>query len=137
MFFSQPGSIFIIVHFDLLLIMNSSQISKSKAYNIAETIEYVSNSVVTKTFINRSTGNVCIMSFDTGQGLTDRILSYDTFVQIIEGKAEVMIDGNPYNLSSGESIIIPAHLSNAIRANERFKMMLTAIKPPMPRKTRI
>ena len=117
--------------------MDNTEISKSTAHNIVETIEYVPDSVVIKTIIKRSTGNICVMSFDRGQGLTDRILSYDTFAQIIDGKAEILIDGNPYCLNSGEGIIIPAHLSNAIRAKERFKMMLTSIKPPRTRKTRL
>ena len=117
--------------------MDSPAISKSEAHNIVDTIEYVPDSVVIKTIIKRSTGNISLMSFDSGQGLTDRILSYDTFAQIIDGKAEIMIDGKTHCLQSGEGIIIPAHLSNAIKANGRFKMMLTAIKPPMPRKTRL
>jgi hypothetical protein len=32
------------------------------------------------------------MSFDTGEGLTEKTSPFDTFVQIIEGKAEIVID---------------------------------------------
>jgi len=50
------------------------------------------------------------------------------FIQIIEGKAEIMIDGELKRLSTGDGIIIPAHKSNSINANERFKMISTVIK---------
>ena len=117
--------------------MDSADLPKSKAHNIVGTIEYVPDSVVTKSIIKKSTGNISVMSFDRGQGLTDRILAYDTFAQIIDGKAEILIDGNSHNLESGQGIIIPAHISNAIKATEKFKMMLTSLKPPLIRKTRL
>ena len=108
--------------------MGSIEIPKSTAHIIVEIIEYVPNSVVIKTIIKRSTGNISVMSFDSGEGLTEKISPFDTFAQIIDGKAEIIIDGNSQCLESGESIIIPANLSNIIKANERFKMILTTIR---------
>ena len=117
--------------------MNSLEISKSTAHIMVETIEYIPNSVVQKMIMNRSTGNICIMSFDSGQGIKERILSYDTLAQIIDGIAEITIEGNSQMLESGECMIIPAYLPNAFKANQRFKMILTSFKPPIPRKTSI
>lgn len=103
-------------------------VEKSKAFIIVEIIEYVSNSVVTKTIIKKSTGNVSAEAFDTGEGLSEKISPFDTFAQIIDGKAEIVIDGKSYFLNTGQSIIIPAHTPNIIKANERFKMISTIIK---------
>ena len=108
--------------------MDSTQIEKSQALIIVEIIEYVPNSVVSKTIIKKSTGNISVMSFDTGEALTEKTSPFDTFVQIIEGTAEIVIDGKSNTLQSGQGIIIPAHLSNIIKANERFKMISTVIK---------
>ena len=108
--------------------MNSKELEKSKAHITVEIIEYVPNSVVCKTIIKKTTGNISVMSFDTGEGLTEKISPFDTFAQIIEGKAEIVIDGTSILLETGQSIIIPAHKSNLIRANGRFKMILTIIK---------
>lgn len=63
-----------------------------------------------------------------GEGLTEKISPFDTFAQIIDGQAEVVIDGVSKMLDTGQSIIIPAHTSNIIKANERFKMITTIIK---------
>ena len=105
-----------------------SELEKSKAHIIVEIIEYMPNSVVIKTIIKKSTGNISVMSFDSGEGLTEKTSPFDTFAQIIEGKAEIVINNVSHLLASGEGIIIPAHLSNFIRPNGRFKMILTIIK---------
>jgi quercetin dioxygenase-like cupin family protein len=106
----------------------STELDKSVALIIVEIIEYIPNSVVSKTIIKKSTGNISVMSFDTGEGLTEKISPFDTFAQIIDGKAEIVIDGKSNMLQSGEGIVIPAHRPNIIKANERFKMILTIIK---------
>jgi quercetin dioxygenase-like cupin family protein len=100
----------------------------SKAHIIVEIIEYVSNSVVIKTIIKKSTGNVSVMSFDSGEGLTEKTSPFDTFVQLIEGRAEIVIDKVSNLLQSGQGIIIPSHSPNFIRPNGRFKMISTIIK---------
>jgi len=106
----------------------NNELEKSKSHIIVEIIEYLPNSVVTKTIIKKSTGNISIMSFDSGEGLTEKTSPFDTFAQIIEGKAEIVIDKVPNHLVSGQGIIIPAHSPNFIRPNGRFKMILTIIK---------
>lgn len=104
------------------------ELEKSKSHIIVEIIEYVPNSVVSKTIIKKSTGNISIMSFDSGEGLTEKTSPFDTFAQIIEGNAEIVIDNATNLLQSGQGIIIPAHSPNFIKPNGRFKMILTTIK---------
>jgi len=108
--------------------MENTELEKSKSFIIVEIIEYVPNSVVIKTIIKKTTGNVSAVSFDSGETLTDRISPFDNFIQIIDGNAEIIIDRKYNRLETGQSIIIPAHTANTIRANERFKMISTIIK---------
>jgi quercetin dioxygenase-like cupin family protein len=104
------------------------EIEKSKAHIIVEIIEYMTNSVVIKTIIKKSTGNISVMSFDSGEGLTEKTSPFDTFAQIIEGKAEIVINKISTLLETGHGIIIPAHAPNYIKPNGRFKMIMTIIK---------
>ena len=106
----------------------SAELEKGVSHIIVEIIEYMANSVVIKTIIKKSTGNISIMSFDTGEGLTEKISPFDTFVQIVEGKAEIVINKVSTILLSGQGMIIPAHTSNLIKPNGRFKMISTVIK---------
>jgi hypothetical protein len=108
--------------------MDNCDVEKAKAHIIVEIIEYVPNSVVIKSIIKKTTGSISAVSFDTGEALVERKIPFDTFVQIIDGKAEIVIDGISNMLDIGESIIIPAHTSNTVKANVRFKMISTIIK---------
>ena len=108
--------------------IENPELEKSKSHIVVEIIEYVSNAVVSKTIIRKSTGNISVMSFDSGEGLTEKTTPFDTFAQIIEGEAEIVIDQVSNHLKSGEGIIIPAHLPSFIKPNGRFKMIQTIIK---------
>ena len=108
--------------------MNAVEIEKSKAFITVEIIEYIRHSVVIKTILKKSTGNISVMSFDSGEGLTEKTSPFDTFAQIIDGQATIVIDGKSNLLLTGESIVIPAHSPNFVQPNGRFKMILTVIK---------
>src|SRR5436189_2255825 len=85
------------------------ELEKSKAHIIVEIIEYVPNSVVSKTIIKKTTGNVTVSSFDEGEELAEKTSPFDNNIQVIDGAAEVSINQKKYNLRLGEGIIIPAH----------------------------
>jgi mannose-6-phosphate isomerase-like protein (cupin superfamily) len=108
--------------------MQKTDLENARPHRLIEIIEYVPNSVVTKTIIRKTTGNVTIVAIDMGEALTEKISPFDTFLQIIEGNAEVVIDSKASILKAGEGIIIPAHTSNNVKANERFKMISTILK---------
>jgi quercetin dioxygenase-like cupin family protein len=106
----------------------SKEIDKEKAHIIAEIIEYVPNAILSKPIIKKITGNITLMSFDSGEELAEKISPFDSFVQIIDGSAEITINKKVHLLKLGEGIIIPAHAPNCIKANQRFKMIMTIIK---------
>ncbi|WP_075603141.1 cupin domain-containing protein [Saccharicrinis aurantiacus] len=108
--------------------MQTPEIEKAKSHILIEIIEYISNSVVSKTIIRKTTGNVNVVAIDTGEALAEKTSPFDTFIQIIEGTAEIIIDKKSNMLNTGEGIIIPAHTSNNIIAKGRFKMISTVIK---------
>lgn len=105
-----------------------SEIKKGKTHIIVEIIEYVSNAVVSKTIIKKSTGNITVSSLDAGEELAEKTSPFDTFVQIIDGMAELNINGKEYKLKLGDGIVIPAHAPHNFNANEQFKMIATVIK---------
>ncbi|MBD8488227.1 cupin domain-containing protein [Echinicola sp. CAU 1574] len=108
--------------------MGHFEMQKSEILILVELIDYIPNAVLSKTIIKKTTGNVTAFSFDSGEALLEKKCPYDNFIQVIEGKAEIIVDGNSKILNSGQSIIIPAHMSNSIKANFRFKMISTIIK---------
>jgi len=108
--------------------MPTTEIEKSKSHILIEIIEYVPDAVVRKAIIRKTTGNITVVAVDTRQTLTGHILPFDTFIQVIEGVAEVVIDKESNLLQAGKGIVIPAHTPHSISADQPFKMISTVIK---------
>jgi len=104
------------------------EIQKSTAHIIVEIIEYMPNAVVSKTIIRKTTGNITAMSFDEGEELGEKMVAFDTYVQVIDGTAQITIDNKKHHLKLGSGIVIPAHSSHCFNANQQFKMISTIIK---------
>lgn len=107
---------------------DNEELEKGKAHIIVEIIEYLPNAVVSKTIIKKSTGNVSVLSFDAGEELDEKLSPFDTYVQIIDGVAELTINKKVFKIKLGEGIIIPAHAKHHFNANVQFKMLSTVIK---------
>lgn len=106
----------------------SNLIETARIFVPAESIEYADGSVVSKTIVKKPTGNITLFAFDKGEGLAEHSSPHEALVQLLDGKAEITIGGTPYNLQSGQSIILPANIPHSLKAHQKFKMMLTMIK---------
>ena len=98
------------------------------AHSLVDLVAYQEASVVSKTLIERETGTVTLFAFDKGQGLSEHTAPFDAMVCVLDGVAEIAISGNPVVVKSGEMLIMPANEPHALKAVERFKMMLTMIR---------
>lgn len=108
--------------------MANNSFETARVFNFNKEVEYSENGIISKRVLDKSAGNITLFSFDQGQRLSEHTAPYDAMIQVIEGKAEIIIGGTPYALSAGESIIMPANIPHAVNATERFKMTLTMIK---------
>ncbi len=95
---------------------------------LAEFVTYQRDAIVSKEVIKKDTGTVTLFAFDAGQGLSEHTAPYDALVYIFEGKSEITISGETRVVESGELIVMPANEPHALKAVERFKMMLVMIK---------
>ena len=100
----------------------------SQVFNLGGMLDYHAGAVVSRTIIDKKTGTVTLFAFDKGEGLSEHTAPFDAMVYILDGLAEITISGKPYTLSAGEMIIMPADEPHALRAFERFKMVLTMIR---------
>ena len=102
--------------------------SKAEKISAAGEVEYQSGSVVSKEIIKGKAGSVTLFAFDEGQGLSEHTAPFDALVEVIDGEAEIIISGKSNMLKAGEMIIMPANEPHALKATERFKMMLVMIR---------
>ena len=104
------------------------EFERSEIFSLTGCINYSEGAVVSKMPVKKETGNITFFSFDKGQGLSEHSTPFDAFVLVTEGKAQVKIGGVLHELAHNEFIIMPANISHAIYAAERFKMVLVMIK---------
>jgi quercetin dioxygenase-like cupin family protein len=97
-------------------------------FDYAETVAYQDGAVVSRTLIDKPAGTVTVFSFDEGEGLSEHTSPYDALVQIVDGAAEITIDGESQAVEAPRAIIMPAGKPHALRAKSRFKMVLTMIR---------
>jgi len=100
----------------------------SEKFNLTATVEYAAGSVVSKTITKKDTGTITLFAFDKDQGLSEHSAPFDAMVNVIDGKADIIINKESHILEKGESIIMPANVPHALKAIEQFKMLLVMIK---------
>ncbi|MCF7804747.1 MAG: cupin domain-containing protein [Candidatus Marinimicrobia bacterium] len=107
---------------------DNTQSAAPKVETLSEMIDYQEGAVVSRTLLKKNTGTLTLFAFDKGEGLSEHTSPYEAFVHIIDGKSLITISGEEYHLESGEVITLPADDPHALKATERFKMLLTMIR---------
>jgi quercetin dioxygenase-like cupin family protein len=106
----------------------TTELGKSESHLLVQIIKYIPKAVVSKTILKKLTGNITATSVAIGETIADKTIHFDTFIQIIDGAAEVIINNKKHQLKLGNCIIIPANAIHSFKANEQFKMLSTIIK---------
>ncbi|NQV53071.1 MAG: cupin domain-containing protein [Flavobacteriales bacterium] len=108
--------------------MATNEFEKATTFSYADSIAYSDGAVVSKNVLKKEAGNISLFAFDKGEGLSEHTTPFDAVVCVVDGQAEIIIDGVSSMVSSGQSIVMPAGIPHAVKAVERFKMVLTMIK---------
>src|SRR5664280_2123814 len=108
--------------------MESNEFERAKVFSFRESIDYSDGGIISKTVLKKETGNISLFSFDKGEALSEHTAPFDAMITVVDGKGEVVIGGKSFILASGQSIIMPANITHAVNAVEKFKMVLTMIK---------
>lgn len=101
---------------------------KSQVLHMADLASYQEGSVVSRQITKDDTGNVTLFAFDEGQELSEHTAPFDALVHVLDGQVEVKISGRPFELETGDAIIMPANEPHALKAVTKFKMLLTMIR---------
>ena len=96
--------------------------------NLEEMLDYQEGSVVSRALMNKNEGTVTLFSFDEDEGLSEHSAPFDALVYVFDGKAKITISKVDHIVEKGQMIIMPANDPHALKALEKFKMMLIMIK---------
>ncbi len=108
--------------------MDKNEFKKSVIFSFQDKVDYSPGGIVSKQVIKTEKGNVSLFAFDKGEGLSEHTAPFDAMIQVIDGEARITIGGVDFNVSNGNTIIMPANISHAVYALEKFKMILTMIR---------
>jgi quercetin dioxygenase-like cupin family protein len=105
-----------------------SEIPAAKKLELINMVSYQSGAVVSRAVLGRKLGNVTLFAFDEEQRLSEHTAPFDVLADILEGAAEIVIEGERFELHAGEIILMPGNRPHALRAISRFKMLLIMIR---------
>lgn len=108
--------------------MESNEFEKARVFSLNDSVEYASGGILSKTILKKETGNISLFSFAKGEALSEHTAPFDAMIQIVDGKSEIIIGGKSFFLEAGQVIIMPASIPHAVKATEKFKMVLTMIR---------
>jgi quercetin dioxygenase-like cupin family protein len=95
---------------------------------LRDLVSYQEHSVISQEIIRKPAGTMTVFAFDQGEGLSEHTAPFDAVVYLLEGQAEIIIEGKGHQVKEGEMIIMPADKPHALKATSRFKMLLVMIK---------
>ena len=108
--------------------MGQNEFEKGMKFSFEKSISYADKAVVSKHILKKKTGNISLFAFDKGEGISEHTTPFDALVMIVDGTAEINIDGTSHVLQTGDSIVMPANIPHALHAVEKFKMVLSMIR---------
>jgi len=100
-----------------------------QAGEIAGLVEYAEGAVVSRALRSGKSGSITLFAFDSGQELSEHTTPCDAFVQVLDGRGEFTVAGRKHEVRAGQGLLMPASVPHAVRAVERFKMLLTMFRP--------
>ena len=105
-----------------------TQLPGGQAMGLASLVGYAADAIVSRTLVDKAAGTVTVFAFDAGQRLSEHTAPFDALVQVVDGTGVITVDGEEHAVAAGEVILMPANVPHAVRADERFKMLLTMIR---------
>ncbi len=105
-----------------------SKLPVAQAVDLAGLVEYAEGSIVSRTLVDNDSGTLTLFAFDVGQGLSEHTAPFDAVVQIVDGRAGFTIGGKNIEAEAGQVVLMPANVPHALKAQERFKMLLIMIR---------
>lgn len=89
---------------------------------------YQPGSVVSRQIIKAEKGSVTLFAFAAGEGLSEHTAPFDALAHILEGEAQIFVDGEAHLVRAGQALLLPANHPHALKAPQDFKMLLTMIR---------
>lgn len=103
-------------------------LAPAESVSLISLVDYATDSVVSRTLVKNGGGTLTVFAFSAGQELSEHSAPFDAVVQVLDGVATIIIDGKPHTVPAGNTILMPADVPHAVKAEQQFKMQLIMIR---------
>lgn len=93
-------------------------------------VEVPRGGILSRTVFENETLGLTLFAFDVGQELTEHTSTRAAIIEVVEGEAEIRLDGDVHLLAAGAWIAMPPGMRHAIRATKPLVMALTLLRFP-------
>lgn len=94
---------------------------------LTDQLDYKPGAIAHKQLANTNGGMILMMAFDEGAKLDEHITPATAMVQILEGQCIFTLEGKELTLNAGDYLIMEPGAVHALRAPQKFKMLLTKL----------
>lgn len=102
---------------------------QNEVVELENQVAYEKGKIVSKTLVQRDDMTLTLFAFDEGEGVSTHASAGDAMVVVLDGTAEITVDGVTRMATKGQSIIMPANIPHAVTAKTPYKMLLIVVKP--------
>lgn len=95
-----------------------------KILNLENLVEYQESQVVSRTLLQNKGASMTLFAFDKGEAIATHTSGGDALVFLLDGKADITIGDDKFELTKGETIVMPSGIAHSLDAVEKFKMLL-------------
>jgi quercetin dioxygenase-like cupin family protein len=96
--------------------------------DLGRELDYQPDGIVSRILLKQPTGSVTAFAFDAGQELSEHTCPYEALLGVIDGAGIVTVGGAAHTVAAGQMIRLPARVPHAVKATQRFKMLLTMLR---------
>jgi quercetin dioxygenase-like cupin family protein len=91
-------------------------------------IEIPASGILSRTVHEDERISLVLFGFDTGQELSEHTSSRAALIEVLDGTAEITLDGEVHEAGPGTWLAMPPGMRHAIRASSPMRMALTLLK---------
>ncbi|MDF2530471.1 MAG: Cupin 2, conserved barrel domain protein [Clostridia bacterium] len=102
----------------------------SKVLEMESLVTYQEGQVISRTLAQGKNLSLTLFAFAKGEEISSHSSSGDAMVYLLDGEADITIGENSFHVKKGETIVMPAGVSHALLASEKFKMLLVVVFKP-------
>ena len=103
--------------------------AEARILSLPDETQFAANGIVSRTLLRTPTTRVVLFGFAEGQELSEHTSTAQALIQILSGRCEFNLNGKSRLLKAGDLLHMPPNLPHAVKATEKFSMLLTLLKP--------